>query len=55
VAENLECFAGPDELGERLFARSLAVRTLLPLPDPACVLGGLPAVDGWRQDGSGAT
>ena len=34
VAENLECFAGPDELGERLFARSLAVRTLLPPPRP---------------------
>jgi ABC-2 type transport system ATP-binding protein len=43
----------PDELRERLFARSLAVRTLVPLPDPARVFGGLPAVDGWRQDGSG--
>jgi ABC-2 type transport system ATP-binding protein len=42
----------PAELRERLFARTLAVRTLVPLPDPAQVFGGLPAVDGWRQDGS---
>jgi ABC-2 type transport system ATP-binding protein len=49
----LRTIGRPDELRQRLFARSLAVRTLLPLPDPARVFGGLPAVDGWRQDGSG--
>jgi ABC-2 type transport system ATP-binding protein len=41
----------PDELRERLFAKTLAVTTLLPLPEPSRVFAGLPAVDGWRQDG----
>jgi ABC-2 type transport system ATP-binding protein len=27
------------------------VRTLAALPDPGGVFAGLPAVDGWRQDG----
>jgi ABC-2 type transport system ATP-binding protein len=48
----LRTIGRPDELRERLFARTLAVRTLVPLPDPDHVFGGLPAVDGWRQDGS---
>src|SRR5664280_847750 len=43
----------PDELRERLFAKTLTVRTLAPIPDPDWVFGGLPAVDGWRQDGTG--
>ena len=34
-----------------LFARTLTVRTRAPLPEPGRVFGGLPAVDGWRQDG----
>src|SRR5690349_18880235 len=41
----------PDELRERLFARALAVRTLVPLPDPASVFAGLPAVESWHRDG----
>jgi ABC-2 type transport system ATP-binding protein len=41
----------PDELRERLFARTLMVRTLAELPDPGGVVAGLPAVHGWRQDG----
>jgi ABC-2 type transport system ATP-binding protein len=41
----------PDELRERLFAETLIVRTLAPLPDPGAVFAGLPAVDGWQQDG----
>ena len=41
----------PDELREQLFAKTLTVRTLAPLPEPGGVLAGLPAVDGWRQDG----
>jgi ABC-2 type transport system ATP-binding protein len=49
----LRTIGRPDELRERLFAKTLAVRTLVPLPDPDHVFGGLPAVDGWRQDGSG--
>jgi ABC-2 type transport system ATP-binding protein len=47
----LRTIGRPDQLRERLFAKTLTVRTLLPLPEPGRVLAGLPAVDGWRQDG----
>jgi ABC-2 type transport system ATP-binding protein len=47
----LRTIGRPDKLRERLFARTLTVRTLAPLPDPGAVFAGLPAVDGWRQDG----
>jgi ABC-2 type transport system ATP-binding protein len=50
----LRTIGRPDELRERLFARTLTVRTLAALPDPGRVLAGLPAVDGWRQDGPAA-
>jgi ABC-2 type transport system ATP-binding protein len=49
----LRTIGRPEQLRERLFARTLAVRTLVPLPDPERVLGGLPAVERWRQDGAG--
>jgi ABC-2 type transport system ATP-binding protein len=51
LSTTLRTIGRPDELRERLFARRLAVRTLAPLPDPDAVFRGLPAVDGWRQDG----
>ena len=41
----------PEELRDRLFARSLAVRLVTPLPVPAEVFEGLPAVTGWQPDG----
>ena len=41
----------PDELRDRLFAKTLTVTTLAPLPEPDRVFAGLPAVDGWRRDG----
>ena len=41
----------PDELRDRLFTKTLTVTTLAPLPDASRVFGGLPAVNGWRQDG----
>jgi ABC-2 type transport system ATP-binding protein len=47
----LRAIGRPAQLRERLFAKSLTVRTLVPLPDPGEVFAGLPAVDGWRQDG----
>jgi ABC-2 type transport system ATP-binding protein len=47
----LRTIGRPDELRERLFARTLTVRTLVALPDADRVFAGLPAVDGWRQDG----
>jgi ABC-2 type transport system ATP-binding protein len=47
----LRTIGRPDELREQLFAATLTVRTLDPLREPDPVFGGLPAVDGWRQDG----
>jgi len=49
----LRTIGRPDELREQLFAKTLAVRTLGPLPDPDRVFGGVLAVDGWHQDGAG--
>jgi ABC-2 type transport system ATP-binding protein len=43
----------PDELRERLFARSLAVTTAAPLDAPGRVFTGVPGVDGWHPDGEG--
>jgi ABC-2 type transport system ATP-binding protein len=51
--KTLRTIGRPDDLRERLFAKTLRVRTLAPLPDPGRVLAGLPAVDGWHQDGPG--
>jgi ABC-2 type transport system ATP-binding protein len=47
----LRTIGRPDDLRDRLFAKTLTVRTLVPLPDPGRVFAGLPAVDGWNQDG----
>jgi ABC-2 type transport system ATP-binding protein len=47
----LRTIGRPDELRDRLFAKTLTVRTLASLPDPDQVFAGLPAVDGWHQDG----
>ena len=47
----LRTIGRPAQLREQLFAQTLTVRTLVPLPDPGEVFAGLPAVDGWRQDG----
>ena len=48
----LRTIGRPEELRERLFARTLAVRTLAPLSDPASVFSGLPAVESWHCDGA---
>jgi ABC-2 type transport system ATP-binding protein len=37
-----------------MFARTLTVKTLVPLPEPGSVFAGLPAVNGWHQDGPAA-
>ncbi len=49
----LRTIGRPDELRERLFAKSLTVKTVAPLPDPQTVFGGLPAVENWRENGGG--
>ena len=41
----------PDELRDRLFSRSLTVRTVEPVADPATVFGPGHGVTGWRNDG----
>jgi ABC-2 type transport system ATP-binding protein len=48
----LRTIGRPGELRDRLFAKTLTVRTLAPLTDPGRVFGGLPAVDGWHGDGA---
>jgi ABC-2 type transport system ATP-binding protein len=48
----LRTIGRPDELREQLFAKTLTVRTLVPLPEPDRVFANLPAVDGWHQDGT---
>jgi ABC-2 type transport system ATP-binding protein len=42
----------PEELRERMFAKTLTVRTLVPLPEPAGVFEGLPSVARWEEDGN---
>ncbi len=49
----LRTIGRPDELRDQLFAKTLTVRTLSPLPDPSRVFAGLAAVGGWHQDGAG--
>ncbi len=48
---SLRMIGRPEELRERLFSRSLTVRTLVPLPEPDRVFTGVPGVTGWREDG----
>jgi ABC-2 type transport system ATP-binding protein len=40
----------PDELRDRLFAKTLTIRTVAPLPEPGQIFAGLPAVDAWHQE-----
>jgi ABC-2 type transport system ATP-binding protein len=47
----LRVIGRPDELRERLFAKTLTIRTLVPLTDPDRLFNGRPAVVGWSQDG----
>jgi ABC-2 type transport system ATP-binding protein len=51
LTTTLRTIGRPDQLREQLFATTLTVRTLVALPEPDGVFAGLPAVDGWRQDG----
>ena len=49
----LRTIGRPVELRDHLFAKALTVKTVLPLPDPDRVFGGVPAVDSWHADGPG--
>jgi ABC-2 type transport system ATP-binding protein len=45
----LRTIGRPDELRDRLFAKTLTVTTLSPLSDPRHVFSGLPGVQSWQQ------
>jgi ABC-2 type transport system ATP-binding protein len=47
----LRTIGKPTELRDQMFAKTLTIRTLAPLPDPDGVLARLPAVQGWHPDG----
>ncbi|MEY9874873.1 ABC-2 type transport system ATP-binding protein [Streptacidiphilus sp. MAP12-33] len=44
----LRTIGRPDELRERLFSKTLQLRTAAPLAEPERVLAGLPGVEGWH-------
>jgi ABC-2 type transport system ATP-binding protein len=44
----------PDELREQLFAKALTIRLVAPLTEPDGVFGGLPSINGWRDNGPSA-
>jgi ABC-2 type transport system ATP-binding protein len=46
----LRMLGRPAELRDRLFAKTLTVKTVAALPEPGEVFAGLAAVDGWRHD-----
>jgi ABC-2 type transport system ATP-binding protein len=48
----LRTIGRPDELRDRLFARTLTVSTCAPLAAPERVFVGLPSVEDWRADGA---
>jgi len=47
----LRTIGTPQELRDRLFAKSLTVTTAAPLGRPESVFEGLPAVENWQQNG----
>jgi ABC-2 type transport system ATP-binding protein len=48
----LQTIGRPAELRDRLFAKSLTVKTVAPLPDPGQLFGPLPGVEAWRDRGA---
>jgi ABC-2 type transport system ATP-binding protein len=46
----LRMLGRPADLRDRLFAKTLTVKTVAALPEPGEVFAGLPSVDGWRHD-----
>jgi ABC-2 type transport system ATP-binding protein len=50
----LRTIGRPDELRDRLFAKTLTVRVRVPLREPERVFGGLQGVDGWSDGGRGS-
>ena len=51
LSTTLRTVGRPDELRDRLFAKTLTVKTLAPLADPDQVFADIPALDSWRLEG----
>jgi ABC-2 type transport system ATP-binding protein len=48
----LRTIGRPAELRDQLFAKTLTVRTRLPLPEPGGVFSSLPTLESWRKEGT---
>jgi ABC-2 type transport system ATP-binding protein len=46
----LRALGRPDELREQLFAKTITITTIAPLPEPDRVFGGFPSVSSWRRE-----
>ena len=53
LSTTLRTIGRPDELRDRLFRRTLTVRTVTPLAEPSAVFGPVRGVTGWRADSPG--
>jgi len=51
LSTTLRTIGRPNDLRDQQFERALMIKTVAPLLDPDSVFSGLPAVDGWHQDG----
>ena len=51
LSTTLRTIGRPSDLRDQQFERALMIKTVAPLLDPDSVFSGLPAVDGWHQDG----
>jgi ABC-2 type transport system ATP-binding protein len=47
----LRTIGRPDELRDKLFAKTLTLKTLTPLQDPVRVFADIPALDSWQSEG----
>jgi ABC-2 type transport system ATP-binding protein len=54
INTTLRVLGRPEDLRRELFESAVEVRTARPLTDPAAVLGGVPGVEAWSQEGEGA-
>jgi ABC-2 type transport system ATP-binding protein len=50
---SLRTIGRPDELRDRLFAKTIQVKTVAPLEAPDQVFGGLDGIEEWHGDGDG--
>jgi ABC-2 type transport system ATP-binding protein len=52
LATTLRTVGRPDELRDRLFAKTLTVETVAPLAEPSLVFDGIPGLEKWRSNGT---